>query len=107
MPDHVHVVLEATTAESELNLFINSWKQQTDDVHTRATGSRLWQHGYRDHVLRKDEDRLGIIASVLANPLRAGLVSDLRRYRFWGSGIWERDELLKAVQRFLPDRTHH
>ena len=72
--------------ESELCRLMNSWKQQTGYAHARATGSKLWQNGYYDHVLRKDEDRLGIIAYLLSNPLRAGLVSDLRRYPFWGSG---------------------
>ena len=105
MPDHVHVVLEATSPESELCRLMNSWKQQTGYAHARATGSKLWQNGYYDHVLRKDEDRLGIIAYLLSNPLRAGLVSDLRRYPFWGSGVWNRDQLLEAVQHLIAERT--
>ena len=84
---------------------MNSWKQKPA-THTHARpGSKLWQNGYYDHVLRKDEDRLGIIAYLLSNPLRAGLVSDLRRYPFWGSGVWERDQLLEAVQHLIPERT--
>ena len=105
MPDHVHLVLEATSLESGLSRLMNVWKQTTGYAHRRATGTKLWQNGYYDHVLRKDEDRLGAIAYVLSNPLRAGLVSDLRRYPFWGSGVWERDQLLEAVQHLVPDRS--
>jgi putative transposase len=105
MPDHVHVLLEATSVDSELSRLMNSWKQHTGYAHARGTGSRLWQNGYYDHVLRNDEDRLGIIAYLLSNPLRAGLVSDLSRYPFWGSGVWERDQLLEAVQHLIAERT--
>jgi putative transposase len=105
MPDHVHVLLEATSVDSELSRLMNSWKQHTGYAHARGTGSRLWQNGYYDHVLRNDEDRLGIIAYLLSNPLRAGLVSDLSRYPFWGSGVWERDQLLEAVQHVIAERT--
>ena len=105
MPDHVHVLLEATAVESELSRLINGWKQQTGYAYARATGAKLWQNGYYDHVLRKDEDRLGTIAYLLSNPWRAGLVSDLRQYPFWGSGVWGRDQLLEAVQHLIPDRT--
>jgi REP-associated tyrosine transposase len=49
-------------------------------------------------VLRQDEDRLKAIAYLLGNPLRAGLVTDIGQYPFWGSGVWRRDELIEAVQ---------
>jgi REP element-mobilizing transposase RayT len=72
MPDHVHVVLEATSAESELYRLMNNWKQQTGYAYARSTGSKLWQNGYYDHVLRKDEGpaRHHCLSSV--DPLRAG-----------------------------------
>jgi hypothetical protein len=55
-------------------------------------------------VLRQDEDRLRVIAYLLANPLRAGLVRDVRDYPFWGSGVWDRDQLLDAVQHLMTGR---
>lgn len=107
MPDHVHLLLEATLPESGLCRVMNAWKQKTGYAHVRATGSRLWQNGYYDHVLRQDEDRLEVIAYLLANPLRARLVSDVRQYPFWGSGVWDRDHLLEAVQDLVTDRGRH
>ena len=98
MPDHVHVLLEATAGDSDLRLLLNSWKQGTGYAYKRATGSRLWQSGYYDHVLRQDEDRLRVIAYLLGNPIRAGLVTDFCDYPFWGSGVWSRDALIDAVR---------
>ncbi len=62
------------------------------------------QNGYYDHVLRQEEDPRKVIAYLLANPLRAGLVRDVRQYPFWGSGVWERDQLVDAVQHLITDR---
>ncbi len=101
MPNHVHVLFEATAIDSDIRRLMNSWKQESGYTYRRATGSRLWQSGYYDHVLRQDEDRLRVMAYLLANPLRAGLVEDIRQYAFWGSGVWDRDQLLEAVQMYL------
>ena len=84
MPDHVHILLDATAVDSDFRRLMNVWKQKTGFAYKRATGCRLWQSGYFDHVLRQDEDRLEMIAYLLANPLRAGLVQDIRDYPFLG-----------------------
>jgi hypothetical protein len=73
---------------------MGTWKQKTSGMHERSTGAKLWQSGYHDHPLMDDAERMAAIRRLLTTPLRAGLVSDLRRYRFWGSGVWDRDELL-------------
>jgi len=81
---------------------MNAWKQNTGYAHRRTTGARLWQNGYYDHVLRQEEDRFRAIAYFLANPLRAGLVRDIREYPFWGSGVWDRGQLLEAIEHLMP-----
>lgn len=98
MPDHVHLLLDATSPTSDFRRLMNVWKQKTGYAHVRATGARLWQNGYYDHVIRQDEDRLDVIAYLIANPLRAGLVKDVDQYPYWGSGVWERHRLLEAIQ---------
>jgi len=104
MPDHVHLLLEAPSIDSDLRRLMSAWKQKTGYAHERAMGSRLWQNGYYDHVLRRDEDRLRMIGYLLANPLRAGLAADIREYPFWGSSVWTREELLEAVEHLMPSR---
>jgi len=86
------------SADADLRRFMNTWKQATGYAHKRATGTRLWQAGFYDHILRADEDRLRVIEYLIANPVRGGLVTDVADYPFWGSGVWSRTNLLEAIQ---------
>ncbi len=102
MPDHVHLLLEANSEDAVLGRLMHGWKQRTGYAHSKETGRRLWQQGYYDHVLREDEDRRRLIAYMIANPVRAGIGADPLDYPFWGSGTWEREQLLEAVQGSSP-----
>ncbi len=43
-----------------------------------------WQRGYWDNLKRSYEDPREIVAYVLSNPVRAGLVDDFQKYEFSG-----------------------
>jgi len=47
----------------------------------------MWQDGFHDHAIRKEEDLADIARYVVANPLRAGLVRRIGDYSLWDS-IW-------------------
>lgn len=47
----------------------------------------LWQDGYHDHALRKEEDLQQVARYIVANPLRAKLVADIGDYPLWDA-IW-------------------
>ncbi|MNW20243.1 hypothetical protein D3C71_2205540 [compost metagenome] len=47
----------------------------------------LWQKGFHDRALRREEDLLKVARYVVANPLRAGLVEKLGDYPLWDA-IW-------------------
>ena len=76
---------------------IARWKQKTGYYHRHATNTALWQGGFFDHILREEEDRDKLVRYILANPIRAGLVMDVREYPFWGSGVCSREELIAAL----------
>lgn len=97
MPDHVHLLVEGLQASSDLRRLMARWKQRTGYDHSRATGERLWQGGFFDHVLREEEDRLSVAAYILANPVRAGLVTHPSDYPSWGSSVWTRAELIESL----------
>ena len=97
MPDHVHFVAAGTSVDSNLRRFVHAWKQQTGYAHRQSTSSQLWQGGFYDHVLRDEEDRPAVIRYLLENPIRAGLVADLRCYPHWGSGLCSREGLLEIL----------
>jgi putative transposase len=98
MPDHVHIVVAAEHASSNLKCFVSLAKQYAGFYFRRATKQRLWQRYGYERVLRNEEERMALIRYVIQNPVRAGLVEDPLEYPFWGSSKWSREELLDYVR---------
>jgi len=82
MPDHLHWLLQLGDMVS-LSRVVGAMKS----VSAHGAGRRLWQAGFHDHALRKEEDLLGLTRYIVANPLRAGLVSHIGDYPHWDC-IW-------------------
>ena len=85
MPDHVHLLVEGTSPDSDLQRFVALWKQLAGFAHMRDTGERLWQDSYHDHVLRDDEETWRAVRYVLENPVRKGMVVNFEDYPYSGS----------------------
>ena len=51
------------------------------------TNEVLWQEGFHDHALRKEEDLVKLARYIVANPLRAGIVSKIADYPLWDA-VW-------------------
>src|SRR5262245_23498020 len=96
MPDHIHLLVEGTTSEADLQRFVKLSKQRSGFKFARITGQRLWQDGYFERVLRKDEDAKEIARYILENPVRAGLVKWPAEYRYLGSTVWNIDALIEG-----------
>jgi REP element-mobilizing transposase RayT len=96
MPDHLHLLVDSEAA-GDLDQFMRRAKQTSGYAFTQSVGRPLWQSGYHERVLRSDEDRLGAIAYLVANPVRAGLVTQLEDWPFWGSVRYARAEILEAI----------
>ena len=47
----------------------------------------LWQRGYHDRALRRDEDLKAAARYIVMNPLRAGLVKRPGDYPLWDA-VW-------------------
>ena len=99
MPDHLHLVVTGTHADACLPVFVSSFKQRSGFEHARVTGARLWQAGYHDRVMRRDESILATIAYVLENPVRAGIVQRPEDYPWTGSDEYTMEELLADISR--------
>ena len=83
MPDHVHVL--GQLIEISLENFMQRFKSYTSkgiSAHLNLAGS-VWQPGYHDHAVRKDEDLNQIRLYCLNNPVRAKLVEDFHVYPHW------------------------
>ena len=87
MPDHFHWLIELGQGS------LGELMQKTKSLSTRAVNissgrkGSLWQPGYHDRALRREEDLVGLARYVVANPLRAGLVKRLGEYPLWDA-IW-------------------
>ena len=97
MPDHVHLVVAGLQEGSDFRHFVRAAKQSSGFAFARAFHKRLWQLNYFDRTLRKSDDLAAIVAYMLNNPVRAGLVRQPDDYPYWGSQRYTRQELLAFV----------
>jgi putative transposase len=82
MPDHVHVLLTPRSGASVVR-FIQAVKSRTTRAHWALGGDgKLWQRGFYDHIVRREESVTRIAEYILANPVRAGLAENASAYPF-------------------------
>lgn len=87
MPDHLHWLL--VLRAGDLAAVARRMKSRGARAVNRARGGEgaLWQSGFHDHALRRDEDLPGVARYIVANPLRAGLVARIGDYPHWDA-VW-------------------
>jgi REP element-mobilizing transposase RayT len=87
MPDHFHWLIELR--QGSLGGLVQRTKSLTTKAVKQSTGrtTSLWQRGFHDWALRREEDLVKMARYVVANPLRAGLVEKLGDYPLWDA-IW-------------------
>ena len=87
MPDHLHWLVELHRGTlAELMCRIKSRSSRSINL-LRGDQGRLWQRGYYDRALRREEDIKGAARYIVMNPLRAGLVERVGDYPLWDA-IW-------------------
>ena len=81
MPDHLHwlMVLHDGTLSDVVRLLKGR--------SARAIGQPIWQANYYDHAVRQEEDLQEMARYIVANPLRANLVSQIGAYSLWDA-VW-------------------
>lgn len=83
MPDHFHWLIELRAGS--LGEVVRGVKSRSAKAinRSRKGGGPIWQKGYHDRALRREDDVAEIARYIVANPLRAGLVSKLGAYPLW------------------------
>jgi len=84
MPDHLHWLfsLIGTRALSECVKNVKCFSaRRIHEIH--GFKARVWQTGFYDRAIRREEDLVGIARYIVANPLRAGIVRSVRDYPLW------------------------
>jgi len=88
MPDHFHWLIEQGDS-SKLSITVSNVKSHASRKINRTLGRTgpIWQPGFYDRAIRRDEDIAAVARYIVANPLRAGLVDRIGDYPLWDA-IW-------------------
>ena len=74
MPDHWHGLVEGTRPDADFRAFMKCFRQRAAVSCPAESCNRLWQPGYFERALRVEEATPDVMAYILDNPVRAGLV---------------------------------
>jgi len=87
MPDHFHWLFELRS--HSLTRVIQQVKSRSGIAVNKAWAAdgRLWQTGFHDLALRREQSLRQCAQYIVANPLRAGLVKRLGDYPLWDA-VW-------------------
>jgi REP element-mobilizing transposase RayT len=87
MPDHLHWLIELKQGSLAALMYRVKSRSCRSINLKRSSQGRLWQRGYYDRALRRDEDLKAAARYIIMNPLRAGLVRRVGDYPLWDA-IW-------------------
>jgi putative transposase len=84
MPDHLHwlFVLRDGDLSTVARRFKSGAARQVNRARKRVD-TALWQPGFHDRALRREDDLAAVARYIVVNPLRAGLVSCTGVYPHW------------------------
>ena len=88
MPDHWHGLVQLGL-QGDLSAVMCKMKSASArewGCQQGVTGG-LWQAGFHDRAIRRQQDVRKAARYVVANPLRAGLVTDVLQYPYWDA-VW-------------------
>ncbi len=88
MPDHLHWLIQLN-GNHQLNDIMKKLKGSSACKinKTLKQKGKLWQQGFYEHAIRHDESLKRTARYIVANPLRAKLVTSVTEYPHWDA-IW-------------------
>jgi putative transposase len=95
MPDHWHGLIQLADEESLSKLMQRVKAVSAKNINIiRKTTDPVWQKCFFDRGLRSEDDIRPVAEYIIANPVRAGLVADIRLYAFWDAYWLGNDQVL-------------
>ncbi|WP_028632117.1 REP-associated tyrosine transposase [Pseudomonas parafulva] len=87
MPDHLHWLIQLENAT--LGTLMRRFKSRSSRALHQAglEHDPVWQPGYQDRALRREESIVHVARYIVANPLRAGLARRVGDYPHWDA-VW-------------------
>lgn len=82
MPDHLHWLM--VPGQANLPTIMRRIKSRSAIAINKRSlhNGQIWQKGYHDHALRRDEELKSVARYIIANPLRAGIVKRIVNTRY-------------------------
>lgn len=98
MPDHWHGLVELG-ADRTLADTMQRFKGLTAHAINRTCGSQgtVWEKGYHDRALRREEALAPTLHYLVANPIRAGLVGRVLDYPYWNTAYADDRDWLQGL----------
>ncbi len=100
MPDHAHLIIEGCEENANVKKCMDLFKQKSGYWLSQNKIMFRWQHDYYDHIIRNRNDLRRQTKYILNNPVREGIVDVWYEYSYWGTEIFEREEMTEMVQRY-------
>ena len=98
MPDHLHVIIEGKSDESDVWRSAVVFKQRSGVWLSRNKSVGQWQKDFYDHIFRQNESMRDHVFYIVNNPVRKGLVAAWQAYPFSGCiGYDSLDEVLSLL----------
>lgn len=85
MPGHLHLSVVGDSANANLRKMIKGFKQKCGFWFKKEYNKQLFQPGYYDHIIRKEEGIENVMRYIANNPVRKGLCENYGDYKFTGS----------------------
>jgi putative transposase len=100
MSDHLHLLVQGQQEDAHLTSFAKVSRQRSS-LNVRAAGVvRLWQDGYYERTLRRDEDCVTVARYIANSPVRAGLVAQPHDWPYSGGvlvdALFERGRVISS-----------
>ena len=105
MPDHFHALVEGLRPDSDLLIFLKTFKQSTSREYSSARGAPLWQKKFYDHILRPKDSPDAMSWYIWMNPVRKGLCSQPNEYPYSGSFTEHWETKSQPQAEWIPARS--
>jgi putative transposase len=88
MPNHFHGLIQLGDSEPLAIVTRRLKAHLTRTINSKYhLSGPLWQQGFHDHALKRNEDTLSVAGYIVMNPIRAKLCSRIGDYPFWDA-LW-------------------
>jgi putative transposase len=102
MPDHFHAPVEGLGQDSDLLLFVRSFKQSFTRAFSGGNGIPLWQKKFYDHILRAEDSPSAVSWYIWMNPVRKGFCSEPDEYLYSGSLTMDWKKSVRPAENWVP-----